>query len=91
MCNSIYRYQVSYNFCGHRNEKQYKDLQNAAKNALAALDEYKNFSDVENSIRINQIEYASKRNLEKGFSLQVRPIWANGFHHIEDLKILTRL
>lgn len=89
MSNSIYRYVVSHNFCNQKNDRKYEDLQNAVKDAFAILNQYGNFSEVEDSIHIFEVEYASERNLKKHFSLQVRPIWSNRFHGIEDLKVLA--
>ena len=89
MSNSIFRYHVTYDFCNQKNEREYKDLQDAVKDTLATLNEYKNFSDVKDSVCISQIEYASERNLKNGFSLQVTPIWSNNFHNFEDLKVLA--
>lgn len=89
MSNSIFRYHVTYNFCNQKEVIEYKDFQNAAEKTLAILNEYKYFSEVKDSICIRRLEYASERNLKNGFSLQERPIWSNGFHNVEDLKVLA--
>jgi len=89
MSNSIFRYHVTYDFCNQKNEREYKDLQNAVKDTLTMLNQYSCFSEVKNSICIREIEYASEKNLKDGFSLQVKQIWSNGFHGVEDLKVLA--
>lgn len=64
-------------------------MQDAVKDTLAKLDEYGHFSEIKDSICVREIEYASERNLKKGFSLRVRYLWSSGFHGVEDLKVLA--
>lgn len=89
MSNSIYRYHVSYDFCNQKTEREYKDLQNAVEDALTVLNQYGYSSEIEDSIHIKEVEYASERNLKNHFSLQTRYIWSNSFHGVEDLKVLA--
>lgn len=81
----LYRYKVSYTFCGAKQEKVFTDLKNAAEYTLNIYNKNKNLQEVKNSLCVTEVQYASQRNMERSFSLQEFPRWSAWFHNVEDL------
>lgn len=84
---SIYRYEVEYIFCGHKNSREFSHISSAAAFALSKLDE--GFKEVSDSLSLIEIEYANEKRAEQHLSITSSYLWAAGFHEKTDLLILV--
>lgn len=83
---SLHRYKVEYTFCGHKNEREFTNINRAAQYVLDTM----NLSpEVCRSICLSEVEYANEKRLNQHISVQADMLWNSCIFVEEDLHILA--